>query len=80
MDGKKRKVTIQPWDYECGDGCCYDYGNKVFIDGAQLFLPNSGDDYNPPQAVDICEHEIHNLTAILEALGIEIEVLPIDDD
>ena len=26
------KVTIIPWDHQCADGCCYDWGNEVWLD------------------------------------------------
>lgn len=28
---KKLKVVAKPYEYECGDGCCYEYGYDVYI-------------------------------------------------
>lgn len=27
------KIYFEGWEYECGDGCCYDYGTNLHIDG-----------------------------------------------
>ena len=29
-------IELKDWDWECGDGCCYDYGTELIIDGVSL--------------------------------------------
>lgn len=28
----KIKITYNPWEYRCADGCCYDYGVNVKVE------------------------------------------------
>jgi hypothetical protein len=30
------KIETKEWDYTCGDGCCYNWGVSLFIDGKQI--------------------------------------------
>lgn len=30
------KIETQDYSYSCGDGCCFNYGTILFIDGVQL--------------------------------------------
>ena len=30
------KISVEYWDYTCGDGCCYDWGYDVFVDGEKI--------------------------------------------
>lgn len=32
-------IQIEHWEYTCGDGCCYDYGVYLFVDGVQVEEP-----------------------------------------
>lgn len=32
----KRKIEIVPYHYDCGDGCCADYGEDVYINGVDI--------------------------------------------
>lgn len=32
----KRDISIRHWDWECGDGCCSDYGTDVHVNGFRL--------------------------------------------
>lgn len=34
----KQKITLatQDWHWQCGDGCCDEYGQRLFVDGKQL--------------------------------------------
>lgn len=29
-------IELRDWDYTCGDGCCYDYGTELLIDGETI--------------------------------------------
>jgi len=29
----KHKISIKPYSYECGDGCCSEFGNEYYVDG-----------------------------------------------
>lgn len=29
-------IETQEWDYECGDGCCYDYGTNLYINNYHI--------------------------------------------
>jgi hypothetical protein len=30
------KLSMRPYSYECGDGCCYEYGETWFVDGEEV--------------------------------------------
>ena len=30
------KVTLLDWDWECGDGCCHEWGTDLYIDGEKI--------------------------------------------
>ena len=29
----KHKIGIKSYSYECGDGCCSEYGHEYYVDG-----------------------------------------------
>lgn len=29
-------IETESWDYTCGDGCCYDYGERLYINGIEV--------------------------------------------
>ena len=60
MDKQKIKLTFKDWDYTCGDGCCYDYGTDVFVNGEEVSTHQS----NLEQT----------LRDVLEHLGYEVEI------
>ena len=33
---KDIKLSIRPYSYECGDGCCSEYGETWFVDGVDV--------------------------------------------
>ena len=33
---QKLKIELVHWDYTCGDGCCYDYGVRLKLNGEEL--------------------------------------------
>lgn len=42
------KIETQDWSYTCGDGCCYNYGTTLYIDGNEIedrTFSSSGDAY-----------------------------------
>ena len=49
-------IELEDWDSTCGDGCCYNYGINIFINGEQI---EDEDGSNPHQL----------LTAVLNKLG-----------
>jgi len=32
----KREIIFKPYHYSCSDGCCDEYGTKVYINGFEL--------------------------------------------
>jgi len=56
----KHKITVQPYDYTCGDGCCSEYN--------EIWCLNDKEIYRGPQK----EEAILN---ILTELGIKAEIL-----
>ena len=57
---KKIKITFKDWDYTCGDGCCYDAGQDIYLNGQKLDEQHAEDSTNA-------------LKAVLTKLGYEIE-------
>jgi hypothetical protein len=49
-------IELEEWDHTCNDGCCYDYGVNIFINGEQI---EDEDGSNPHQL----------LKAVLNKLG-----------
>lgn len=49
-------IELEDWDSTCGDGCCYNYGINIFINGEQI---EDEDGSNPQQL----------LKAVLNKLG-----------
>lgn len=35
-NNSEREITFRPYHYECGDGCCSEYGTNVYVNGFQL--------------------------------------------
>ena len=33
---KKIKIGIKSYDYECGDHCCYEQGESIYVDGEHV--------------------------------------------
>jgi hypothetical protein len=36
MNNKQINIKIDDWDYTCGDGCCYEQGSTVYLNGEEL--------------------------------------------
>lgn len=62
---KKIKITRQSYDYECGDGCCTEFGYKWYVDGKGV--------HSSP-----CEDS--GWLSVLKHLGIEAELVGEDED
>ena len=70
---KKVKIELKGWDYTCGDGCCYDSGTFLILNGEELELPLSTKDMyigNTQLGRDV----ENALKAVLEKLGYEVEI------
>lgn len=64
-----KKVTLQTqdWHYTCGDGCCDDYGQRLFVDGNDI-------------EADIYSDAHSAIEKILKHLGFEVEWDELEDD
>ena len=58
-------IGLQHWNYECGDGCCSEWGTNVFVNGVQV--TSAGDQ----------DHLL--LSSILNALGYDATIVGIDE-
>lgn len=63
MEDKKPKVLLQTqdWEYYCGDGCCYDYGTYIYVNGKQA------------TSIEGLYEGIEPIIEVLETLGYEVE-------
>lgn len=57
---EKIKIEFEHYDYECGDGCCYEYGVITKVNGEELEFRN--------------EDTETIVRGILEKLGFEVEI------
>ena len=64
---KTLRITLEDWDYTCGDGCCHDYGQDIYLDGEKLDEQHAEDNENA-------------LRAVLEKLGYKVEIEKIYED
>lgn len=51
-------IETQSWESYCGDGCCYDWGTRLFVNGEELPVSNDID--------------VDAILSVLKALGIEV--------
>ena len=61
----KHKIGIKSYSYECGDGCCSEFGYEYYVDGE--FVHRSP-----------CEDS--GWLAVLSALGIQAEIVNLSSD
>ena len=59
--GKKVKIELDEYCYNCGDGCCTNYGTTTTVNGKELDLHN--------QDVGTI------LKGVLEELGYSVEII-----
>ncbi len=55
MTPKEINIKLVGWDYTCGDGCCYDYGTRLEVDGVEIT------DYAEANAEDTIEKLLTHL-------------------
>ena len=70
---KKLNIELRSWDYTCGDGCCYDSGTFLILNGEELEHPLSTKDMyigNTQLGQDV----ENALKSVLEKLGYEVEI------
>jgi hypothetical protein len=67
---KKVKIKLEEWDYTCGDGCCFSYGTKIYLNGKELENPDPEVHDNS----DVGSSVITSLLAVLKELGYEVEI------
>lgn len=67
MSEKKVTLSVQDYHYTCGDGCCDDYGERVFVNGEQI-------------NADIYMNAHDAIEQILKHLGYEVEWKEMDYD
>lgn len=69
------KITIElkEWDYTCGDGCCYEYGRKVLLNGEELEHPDSTEENWIPNS-NVGDSVGDSLRAVLKKLGYSVEI------
>jgi len=53
------KIEIEDWDYECGDGCCHEWGAIVTVNGVELKTTGLANEM---------------LQTVLEHLGYEVDI------
>ena len=64
---KKIKIGFKPYEYECGDHCCYETGSDIYVDDKEI----GSNTFDTPD---------HLLKMVLEHLGYEVEMEWLDDD
>lgn len=64
---KKLKIKLESWHYQCGDGCCDNYGTNLYLNGKQLEhpIPETNNGY-------LGEDVSTALQAVLKELGYEV--------
>jgi len=55
------EITLEEWEHTCDDGCCYSYGEDIYLNGEKLDEQNAEDSRNA-------------LTAVLTRLGYDVEI------
>lgn len=58
---KKIKIELNDYSWECGDGCCTDYGTNVYVNGVEMPYKN-----NDTGTI---------IQQILEHLGYDVELI-----
>lgn len=72
----KLKITLEHWDYTCGDGCCTDYGVKLYLNDKELEHPNPEQWNNNYIGQDVETA----LESVLRELGYEVEITQTHSD
>jgi hypothetical protein len=61
----KHKIAIKPYSWECGDGCCSEFGNEYYVNGEFVHRSPCDDD---------------GWLEVLTALGINAEIVGLTED
>jgi len=64
------KIKLEEWQYQCGDGCCDNYGTYLYVNGKKLEHPNPEIYDNGYLGQDVSTA----LEAVLKELGYEVEI------
>lgn len=67
---KDIKITFEQWDYQCSDGCCNDYGVKLYVNDVELEHPDE-EQYDNSYLGDDTRNGIY---AILKHLGYNVTI------
>lgn len=59
---QKVKIELREWDFDCGDGCCNNYGTEIIVDGKLCDNQYTGSDVAA------------SLRFALETLGYDVEI------
>ena len=70
MDTKDIKITFKQWDYNCSDGCCYDYGVKLYVNDVEVEHPDE-EQHDNSYLGDDPRNGIH---AVLKHLGYNVTI------
>lgn len=61
----RHKITQKPYYYECGDGCCTEWGTTWAVDGKEVYTGPDDD---------------HGMLAVLTELGISAEIAHLGEE
>jgi hypothetical protein len=50
-------IELKDWDYHCADGCCYEYGTKIIVNGVECENEYSGDSVQ--QAIEFVLNQLN---------------------
>jgi hypothetical protein len=64
---KKIKIGLKSYEYECGDHCCYEQGESIYINDEHL------EDISSASIADV-------LISVLSHLGYDVSVEGLDED
>jgi hypothetical protein len=64
---QKVVLQTQDWHYTCGDGCCDDYGQRLFVNGDDI-------------EADMYSNAYDAIEKVLKQLGYEVEWDELEDD
>jgi hypothetical protein len=64
---KKIKIGLKSYEYECGDSCCYEQGESIYINDEHL------EDISSASIADV-------LISVLSHLGYDVSVEGLDED
>ena len=67
MANSKVKLKFKSWHYQCGDGCCDDFGTDVFVND-EIVENEDGLNINSDYDTE------GTIKYILEKLGYEVEI------